>query len=172
MEEFTIYDEHAKPTNQSAKRYQAIDEHAFIPIVHVWIRVHKEKFLIHKRAKKDDLIPYQWATVSGLVLKDEDPIVAAIRETKEELGIDSSTTTMQHLKTVKTEKGRYRTICFVYELNIDNVPTLTLNKEEVSETTLASLETIYELIQKNQFWNYPTLLHDAEYFELLEKRPL
>lgn len=172
MEEFTLYDEHAQPTNQTAKRYQTIDKPMFIPIVHVWIRVHHEKFLIHKRAKTDDLIPFQWATVSGLVLKDEAPIKAAIRETKEELGIDSSTDVMTHLKTIKTEKGRYRTICFVYEINIDTVPVLTLNKEEVSETMLASLETIYKLIQSNQFWDYPKLLHDEAYFELLEKSPL
>ncbi len=73
------------------------------------------------------------------------------------------------LKKIKTEKGRYQTVCFVYELNLDSLPPLTLNKDEVSETKTVTLETIKTLIQRKEFWDYKKLLDDQDYFELLEK---
>ncbi|MFP4286607.1 MAG: NUDIX domain-containing protein [Candidatus Izemoplasmataceae bacterium] len=169
MEEFTIYDAYFNPTSKHAKRYEKLAKNEFIPIIHVWIKVKQKGYLIQKRAKKDDLIPYQWATLSGLVLKDEIPIDAASRETFEELGINKSTEHFTLLKKIKTEKGRYQTVCFVYELNLDSLPPLTLNKDEVSETKTVTLETIKTLIQRKEFWDYKKLLDDQDYFELLEK---
>jgi 8-oxo-dGTP pyrophosphatase MutT (NUDIX family) len=172
MEEFTIYNELGEPTSKSATRSEPIKKGSFIPIIHVWFKTKNHKFLIQKRAKEDDLNPFQWATLSGLVLKGEPPLAAALRETYEEYGLNINHASFTLLKTVITKKGRYQTICFVYEVMIEDSVTLTLNKEEVSETKFVSLDQIYTLIQHNQFWNYKELLHDEDYFELLEKSVL
>ncbi len=57
-------------------------------IVHTLITNDKGEILILQRSKTDDVLPEYWDIPGGTLEDGEDPAVGAIRETKEETGID------------------------------------------------------------------------------------
>jgi 8-oxo-dGTP pyrophosphatase MutT (NUDIX family) len=57
-------------------------------IVHTLITNDKGEILILQRSKIDDVLPEYWDIPGGTLEDGEDPAVGAIRETKEEAGID------------------------------------------------------------------------------------
>ncbi len=59
-------------------------------IVHSVIYNVQRKVLIIKRAKANDVLPGYWDIPGGTLEDGEDPVVGAIRETREETGLDIS----------------------------------------------------------------------------------
>lgn len=57
-------------------------------VVHVWIRNSKGEYLISQRAASRPTYPLKWECVGGSVTKGEDSLTGALREVKEEVGID------------------------------------------------------------------------------------
>lgn len=57
-------------------------------VVHVWIRNSNGEYLISQRSANRSIFPLMWECVSGSVVKGEDSLQGAVRETKEEVGID------------------------------------------------------------------------------------
>ena len=57
-------------------------------IVHVWIRNSKGEYSMSQRAATRPSHPLEWECVGGSVLKGETSLQAAIREIKEEIGLD------------------------------------------------------------------------------------
>lgn len=56
--------------------------------VHVWIRNSKGEYLISQRSANRPTYPLMWECVGGSALKGEDSLLGAIREAKEEAGVD------------------------------------------------------------------------------------
>lgn len=52
------------------------------------IRNSKGKYLISQRSANRPTYPLMWECVGGSVVKGEDSLLGAIRETKEEVGVD------------------------------------------------------------------------------------
>lgn len=61
---------------------------AYHIVVHAWIRNSKGEYLISQRSINRPTYPLMWECVGGSVIKGEDSLQGAIRETKEEVGID------------------------------------------------------------------------------------
>ena len=59
-------------------------------VVHVWIRNSKGEYLVSQRSANRPVNPLLWECVGGSVLKGEDSLTAALREVKEEIGLDLS----------------------------------------------------------------------------------
>ena len=57
-------------------------------VVHVWIRNSKGEYLIAQRSANRTAFPLVWECVDGSVLKGEDSLQGALREVKEEVGVD------------------------------------------------------------------------------------
>jgi 8-oxo-dGTP pyrophosphatase MutT (NUDIX family) len=57
-------------------------------VVHVWIRNSKGEYLIAQRSASRPTFPLMWECVGGSVLAGESSAEGALRETKEEVGID------------------------------------------------------------------------------------
>ena len=57
-------------------------------VVHVCIRNSKGQYLISQRSANRPTYPLMWESVGGSVVKGEDSLLGAIRETKEEVGVD------------------------------------------------------------------------------------
>ena len=53
-----------------------------------WIKNSKGEYLISQRSENKPKFPLKWKCVGGSVLKGESSLQGAIRETKEEVGID------------------------------------------------------------------------------------
>lgn len=74
-------------TGQTVERGSRLPDGTFHQVVHVWIKNDIEDYLISRRsAEKND--PFRWEPTGGSVLAGETSEQAAIREVKEELGLD------------------------------------------------------------------------------------
>ena len=88
MEVWDLYDDHKNKTGKHCTRGEEIPEDLFHLVVHIWIVNDKGEYLISQRSEKKSLFPLMWECAGGAVLKDETSLQAALRETKEEVGID------------------------------------------------------------------------------------
>lgn len=88
MEEWDLYDENRNVTGKFHIRGNEIPDDFYHLVVHVWIKNSKGEFLISQRSENRHTFPLMWECVGGSVLKGENSLQGAIRETKEEVGID------------------------------------------------------------------------------------
>ncbi len=171
MEYFDLYTEEGHYLNKVALRGQSLKPGEYFLVVHVWIENSEGKFLIQRRAKKTDPIPHQWAVVSGIPNHQEAPLEAAVRETKEELGLSLSEDELEKRARIVTSHKGYNTITHVYHARKDvALEQLSPDSEEVMDVQFASHADILRMVEEKRFWNYAELLNFAEYFGLLKER--
>jgi 8-oxo-dGTP pyrophosphatase MutT (NUDIX family) len=83
-----VVDASGARTGRAVVRGTRLGSGEFHLVVHVWIRNEIGEYLIQQRALHLESGPGVWATTVGYVLTGEDSLPAAIRETREELGIE------------------------------------------------------------------------------------
>ncbi len=87
MEIWDLYNENREVIGEHI-RCEKLPENAYHLVVHIWIRRSDGKFLISQRSADRKQFPLMWETVGGSVLKGESSLEGAVREVKEEVGID------------------------------------------------------------------------------------
>ena len=90
MEVWDLYNERRERTGQNHIRGDAIPEGYYHLVVHVWIRNRRGEYLISQRSADRSTFPLKWECVGGSVLKGENSISGALRETREEVGLSLS----------------------------------------------------------------------------------
>ena len=130
----------------------------------VWIMNSNNEFLISKRANgrwKEGM----WQATSGCAIAGDDSLSAALRETKEELGIVLNPKNGQMFKQYNGDGLLFDEWLFCQEFDINEV---VLQPDETSDAMCASKETIKGMIDDGVFlsgWH--------SYFdELIEKNIL
>lgn len=88
IELWDLYNENRELTGKTHIRGEEIPDGFFHLVVHVWIRNSKGEYLISQCSANRPAWPLMWETVGGSVLAGEGSLTGAIRETKEEIGID------------------------------------------------------------------------------------
>lgn len=88
MELWDLYTENREFTGKEHIRGEELPENMYHLVVHVWIKNSKGEYLISQRSANRQTFPLMWECVGGSVLKGESSIEGAIREAKEEVGID------------------------------------------------------------------------------------
>ena len=89
MEMWDLYDKDKNMLERKAVRGEKLNKGEFHLVVNVWIENDKNELLVSQRAA-NRTYPLQWECTGGSALMGETSIDAAIREAKEELGIDIS----------------------------------------------------------------------------------
>lgn len=82
-----LYNEKRELTGRDQVRGEEIPRGYYHLVVHVWIRNRCGKYLISQRSADRPMHPLKWECVGGSVLKGEDSLTGALRETKEEVGL-------------------------------------------------------------------------------------
>lgn len=84
-----LRDELGEPTGRYASRdqYRSLRSGDYMLAVHIYLYTSDGKFLIQKRSLEKDVLPGIWDITGGAAKAGEDGRQAAIRETKEEIGI-------------------------------------------------------------------------------------
>lgn len=88
MEKWDLYTKYREKTGKEQIRGEKIPEGFYHLVVHVWIRNRKGEYLISKRSASRPTFPLMWECVGGSVLIGESSIDGALREVKEEVGLD------------------------------------------------------------------------------------
>lgn len=122
----------------------------------VWIRNDKDEYLISQRVPTK-IAPNMWETTGGSALSGEDSLTAALRETKEELGILLNPNNGRIFKcyTYPHSSGDGAAYIEVWEFkqNID-INDIILQEDETCNAKWASKKEIKEMIHNGIFINF------------------
>jgi isopentenyldiphosphate isomerase len=149
MELWDIYDKYRQKTDRTHERGNPMNEGDYHLVVHVWIVNDKGEFLIQKRQPWKNGWPNMWdGSAAGSAILGDSSKAAAIRETKEELGVDLDISKGEILFTVKSSSS-FEDIWLVRQ-NID-ICDLKLQYEEVADAKWATLDEIKQMMQDSEF---------------------
>ena len=159
MELWDLYDEQRRLVGTDHLRGQELPDNCFHLVVHVWIKNCQGQYLLSQRAADRPTYPLLWECVGGSVLKGENSLQGALREVKEEVGLELEGSTGEVIFT-KTRKVVDQVKCndimdvwlFPYdgEEDLDQATT-----REVAQTRSATRHAIEQLGGQRLF--VPTL---------------
>ncbi|MBQ7774700.1 MAG: NUDIX domain-containing protein [Lachnospiraceae bacterium] len=131
-----------------------LPKNGFHLVVHVWIKNGRDKYLMTQRSKDKATFPLMWECVGGSVLKGEESIQGALRELKEEVGLELDAIAGELLFTKwrgAVEGKRYNDIVDVWLFEYDGDVLLeNATTDEVAQVRWMSREEIYGLFQDNK----------------------
>lgn len=150
-----LYSENRELLGRDHIRGEQLPIDGYHLVVHVWIRNSKGEYLISQRSANRTRYPLMWECVGGSVLKGEDSLQGALREVKEEVGIDLEPD-KGHVLFTKVRKVMEGKIVndivdvwlFDYdgEVNLSNATT-----DEVAQVAWMNKEQIRELHEQKMF---------------------
>ena len=147
-----IYDTKRNLTGRVHKRGDPMKKGDYHIVVHVWIVNSKGEFLITKRTpNKED--PNMWECTGGSAVTGDDSITAAIREVKEETGLDIIPENGECVMTLKRENN----FCDVWLFRQDfDIKDVVFQENETCGAMWANENVIYEMIKSREFmaFNY------------------
>lgn len=89
MEIWDLYNENREIIGEHIRGTE-LPENGFHLVVHVWIKNSDGRYLMTQRSAGKKTFPLMWECVGGSALRGETSIQSAVREVKEEVGIDLS----------------------------------------------------------------------------------
>lgn len=154
MEKWDLYTKYREKTGKEHVRGERIPDGFYHLVVHVWIRNRKGEYLISQRSANRPTFPLMWECVGGSVLKGESSIDGALREVKEEVGLDLEPETGRVLftKIRSTFNDIVDVWLFEYDgdLHLENATT-----DEVADCRWMTVSEIKKLYEDNRL--VPTL---------------
>lgn len=157
MEKWDLYTKYREKTGREHVRGEKIPEGFYHLVVHVWIRNCKGEYLISQRSAHRLTSPLMWECVGGSVLIGESSIDGALREVKEEVGLDLEPETGKILftKIRSTFNDIVDVWLFEYDgdLHLDDATT-----DEVSDCRWMTVSEIKKLYEDNR------LVQTLDYF--------
>ncbi len=150
-EYWDLYDGAGQKTGKVHLRGTKVPEGYFHKVIHVWIQNSKGELLMQKRSDKVDNCPGEWAATGGSVQTGEEPLISAVRELSEELGITAEPAELQLCLTVRRKDA----FCYVYILRKDiGREELTLQEAEVADAEWMSVEQIDHMVTERTMHRY------------------
>ena len=162
MEIWDLYRADGTLAGQDHVRGEELPDDMYHLVVHVWIKNFKGEYLISKRAANRPTFPLMWECVVGSVVKGETSVMGAVREAKEEVGVDLSPESgkVVYSKTRGFIDGKkFNDIMDVWLFHYDGMVLLTkATTDEVAEARWMTRAQIAEIYASGEL--VPTL----EYF--------
>ncbi len=148
LEILDIYDREGERKGITVFRGEYIKPDDYILVAHIYIYDKNKEFLIQKRSWKKRVNSGKWDITGGAVKAGETSEEAAIRETKEEVGIDIPPEDLRFV-------GRHvsiKHIVDIYSAEVDfTINQCVLQKEEVAEVRLVPGDKLLEIFEKSDF---------------------
>lgn len=150
-EMWDLYDRNRKILDKKVERGAKLNDDEYHLVTNAWIRNKEGKFLISQRTPQKPH-PLMWECTGGSVLMGENTYAAAIREVKEELGVDISNapyafvgSTTRYFKNCPDILDVY---IFEFDIKLENI---IIQKEEVNDAKWMTKEEILELYNQGNF---------------------
>ncbi len=143
-----IYNEKNEPLNIKKMKSEAHADGLWHRTVHIWIYNSRKEILLQLRAKDKDLYPDRWDISSaGHVSAGETPVTSALREIKEELGINAKEEDLKFVR-IRESKHQFRNLKnaefeYIYIMKFDGgEKKLKLQEEELQDARFFPVESI------------------------------
>ena len=132
--------------------------------VHTWIQNSKGEFLIQKRSANKKNFPNMWSQTGGGVDSGETSLEGALRECKEELGIQVN---LDNIEFVLSFKRKYDFVdVWLIKQDLD-ISKLVLQEDEVSQVKWATADEIRNLMKEGKLAKSINLYFEM-FMELLD----
>ena len=164
MELWDLYDKDRKPLNRTHVRGEAFSEGEYYVSCEIWVRNSKGEFLITKR-HPDKKAGNLWEFAGGGTLAGETTTQSAVRELKEETGIQSQESELQLFATYQHKN--YFLDLFLLNKDVE-ISDIVLQPGETIDAKWASEETILQMIDNEEFV-YSVSLRFKTYKDSLKK---
>lgn len=148
MEILDLYDSKGNKLNKTIIRNQEGLKGEYHLVVFIIIENIKGEYLIQKRASAKSKWPNMWAFTGGAVQKDEESESAALRELKEELGINLNKGELIYSHRDVTED--YLRDTWYCQVDVE-IEYLVLQEEEVSGVAYKKKSQIVKMIKDKIF---------------------
>ena len=163
MELLDICDEQGLPTGETVDRDIAHRDGILHRTAHVWVVRKRDKgydILLQKRSMEKESFPGLYDTSSaGHIPAGAEPLQSALRELKEELGIEADGALLSFAGTFRIQyekkfhgkvfRDNEVTSVYVYQEPVD-IEKLTLQKSEVDEVRWFDLDEVWEEIKTDR----------------------
>ena len=150
-----LYNENRELIGKDHVRGEQVPIDGYHLVVHVWIRNPKGEYLLSQRSVNRPTDPMMWGCVGGSVIKGEDSLLGALREVKEEIGVELEPDKGQVLftKVRKIIEGKiFNDIMDVWLFNYDGEVDLNnTTTDEVAQVAWMDRSQIKELLEHNMF---------------------
>ncbi len=150
-----LYDENRELLGKDHVRGEQLPIDGYHLVVHVWIRNSKGEYLIAQRSANRPTFPLVWECVDGSVIKGEDSLQGALREVKEEVGVDllpeKGQVILSDIKKIEFGKVVNKIVdvwLFEYDGEVDLSNATT---DEVVQVAWMNRSQIKELFDANMF---------------------
>lgn len=161
MELWDILDIDRNKTGKTAVRGEPMLPGEYHLVVHVWTRNSGGKFLISRRAPDKHPFPGMWETTGGSAVSGDDSLSTALKEAKEELGLELDPAKGKLVRTMRRDErnvpDHLDVWLFPHETEISS---LTFQKEEVCDAKWADASEIKELFDRGEFVPTTYYLHE------------
>lgn len=150
MELIEIVDEKGNFTGQIMDKEEAHDKNLLHNEVAIFIINDKRQVLLQKRSANKRFNPNKWALCAGHVDKGETLEVAALREIKEEIGIDININNLIAFgeREFSIKPSNSHITYFYYIKSNLNENEFTIQTEELSEVKWFDIEKIISMIKE------------------------
>lgn len=163
MEFVDIFDENNNPIGKTKEKEQAHKDGDFHRTAHVWIINNKNELLLQKRSASKKSHPNCWdISGAGHIRAGESVIEGAIRELKEELGVEIEEKDLQYITTIKSTKNpKNMEFQYVYLLKCNNkIEEYIFEDNEVSEVKYIFYKDLEKMVEEKV---EGLLIHEEEY---------
>ena len=163
MEYIDIFDENDEPTGKVKEKNQAHEDANFHRTAHIWIINDKNELLLQKRSASKKSHPNCWdISGAGHIKTGESVIDGAIRELKEELGVETKEKDLQYITTIKSTKNpKNMEFQYVYLLRCNKkIEDYVFEDEEVSEVKYVYYKELEKMVKERI---EGLLIHEEEY---------
>jgi isopentenyldiphosphate isomerase len=176
MDEYIdIVDEHGNPTGKSELKSIIHQRGYYHHTAHVWFYTKHGEVLLSQRSAKKSICPLMWdVSVAGHIDAGETPKQAAIRETKEEIGLSISENDLQPIGIFECFQSYESGIVdnefhntFIAELKVP-LEKLKPQPEEVEALQLVTLK-IFKSLLANSKTNGYFIDSNRAYYEVILK---
>lgn len=174
MDEYIeLLDANSNPTGEKCLKSIAHKKGYYHASVHIWFFTKHKEILLQKRIETKDTFPGLWdVSVAGHIAFGEQPLQAAVREVQEEIGLTILTKKLHSIGT-STHKNTHSVNLIDHELHYlyiallnTGITNLTIQKEEVSEIKLITMETFKKELIENSKKYVP---HGSDYYARIFK---
>jgi 8-oxo-dGTP diphosphatase len=167
-----VLDEYGNKTGRYAERGRKMAAGDYHLVVHVWKHNSKGEWLIDKRTIRGTSMDGKWETTGGAAIAGDDSLTAALREAKEELGLDLGPKkgllfrrTAQH----GNDGHSWLQDAWVFEHDC-SIEAVRFQESETCDAMWATTDKIREMMAAGEFlseWFYPYFEEMAERWRLL-----
>lgn len=174
MELFDILDEEGNKTGIAKPKLAVHRQGLWHRVAHIWLVNSKGEILLQQRSARMENYPSLWdISVAGHIASREGSIQGALREIKEEIGVDLDVSQLELIGTVKHKvvlnKGTYFDNEFsdVYLVKLDlDINNFLRREEEVAALQWMPIAEFKRWVQEKR----PDLVPHVEEYRLLFKK--